>query len=171
MSAPRNTELIFETDDLDSFRRKLEALGATDLGEGTSRHYYADVGKGTLKVVERDTGWEITEMTGEDGRFVVSSKQSLVDKQRGFSILRSKGHTKVEFVEMKFHDYEYDGGVIGLYVINEVLSAIVIDYPPESLDGIVGELKLNKLKQIKESFNVVLRGTPGYKEVDISKIE
>lgn len=169
MGAPTFSEEIFAVDDLAATHELLKKVGAKDLGEHVSRHYYAKgAHSGTLKVVERESGYELTKMNDRDGRFSVDEKTLIDSKEAGFTLLRAKGFTEVEYVEMKYHDFAYKGGIVGLYVINDVLRAVVTDYPTESLQNEVQhELLLDSKERITRAFNVVLRDTNGQKIIQL----
>lgn len=156
---PTFVEELYLVDDFAPVEDRLQALGAADLGEHVSLHYCAHVESGSLKVVKRETGWDITEMAEEDGQFEVVSQKSIGNKDEGFAVLRERGFNEVEVVEMNYHEYDLKGGIVGLYVLNKLIKSVVIDYPEGEHVEIKKELLLDDAQKINMSFSVLLRDT------------
>ncbi len=56
-------------------------------------------------------------------------------------------------------DYEYKEGIVGLYVINDFLYSVILDFPEGAHSSIEHELDLEKAEPIDVPYNKYLEKT------------
>lgn len=53
-------------------------------------------------------------------------------------------------------DYEYHGGIVGLYIINDFLNSVILDFPVSEHQDMEQVFGLNKAKVISVPYNKYL---------------
>lgn len=53
-------------------------------------------------------------------------------------------------------DYDYKGGIVGLYIINDDLFSIILDFPPGEHEVIASELGMEAAEVIDLPYNKYL---------------
>ena len=79
------------------------------------------------------------------------------NKVSGMNWMKARGFTKFDIIKMELEEYSFKGGSIGLYKINKMLSAVILDFPTELHEQIEKQLSLEKSEVITVPFNVYLK--------------
>ena len=118
---------------LDSFIQALALLkekGAHAVKRVVNTHYYAQKeGNDVVKLIEYADRNEIHILAESQGKYTLTEKIPMQSREAGLQWLKEKGYKVVDIVKMDYTDYEYDGGVVGLYLINDFLHSLILDYP------------------------------------------
>ena len=122
--------------------------------EIVSTHYYGEhKGNDVEKFVEYADRCEIHILQEQDGKFTMTEHRSITNKDEGFSWLKSRGFTTANIVTMAYTEYEYKEGTVGLYVIDDFLSSVILYYSPEKLEAMEKEFELEHAEVISLPYN------------------
>ena len=139
--------------------KKLRELGAVPVSQTSSLHYYAQQeGNNVTKLVHYDAKDEIHILKDDHGKYELVESKRVKDVEEGLDWLKRLGYTTLDKISMSYTEYPYQGGIVGLYVINNELNSVILDFPPEKHARIEKELGLEQAEQIKVPYNKYLQG-------------
>lgn len=126
----KHHEKKYRVDSFYSVKAKLNELDAKQIKSTTSTHYYApQESNDVVKLVHYSDRDEIHILKETNGTFSLAENIPVSDLEAGFQWLRDKGYKQVDVVKMDYVDYEYDGGIVGLYTVNGNLLSVILDFP------------------------------------------
>lgn len=145
---------------VNSFTKILKLLnekGAKKGQEIVTTHYYTqqesnDVVK-LVKFVDRN---EIHILKEKQGRYSLKSNIPVLNTDAGLQWLKDKGYKTVNIVKMINTDYEYKNGIVGLYIIDDFLYSVILDFSEGQHEPIEKELGLNSPEVISIPYNKLL---------------
>ncbi len=153
----KHQEKKYQVDSFAEIERILKKVGAKKGKTVVSTHYYAQQqGNNVVKSVEYANRNEIHILKESKGKFTLREKIQLENTQTGLRWLQNKGYTAVDLVKMENTDYEYKGGVVGLYIIDDFLHSVILDFPHRQCMMVEKELSLETTKVISVSYNKLL---------------
>ena len=76
--------------------------------------------------------------------------------EKGLRWLKDKGYKMVDIVKMAYTDYEYKDGIVGLYMINDFLYSIILDFPEGQHERFEKEFGLSPNNVISLPYNKYL---------------
>jgi len=138
-------------------RDMLESKHATKNSKTVTIHYYAQKeGNDVTKLVEFIDRYEIHILKESHGNFSLTEKIPMASNKAGFRWLKDKGYNTVNVVKMQNTDYGYKGGIIGLYIINDVLHSVILNFPEGQHDAVANEFGLDTAEVITVPYNKYL---------------
>lgn len=154
---PKHTERKYKVDSFDEIVQKLSELDVTQLPTSESHHYYAKQDSlDVVKLVVSLDQSEIHVLKEEDGAFTLTDRIPVKDKDAGITWLKDHGFNDITHIKMVHSDHAYDGGIVGLYVINDKLKSVILDYPLEKQAGMARLFGLEKAEVIEQPYNLYL---------------
>ncbi|HSX27302.1 MAG TPA: hypothetical protein VLG25_00820 [Patescibacteria group bacterium] len=139
----------------------LSELGAKKGNQTVTIHYYAQrPGNDVVKLVEYRDRCEIHMLKELNGKFSLTDRISAENTKAGLQWLRDKGYKKLTIVTMTNSDYRYKDGVVGLYIINDSLYSVILDFPQNQHEAIARELGLENAELISLPYNKYLEQNP-----------
>jgi len=153
----KHQEKKYRVDSFNEIEKRLLEKGAIKGNEKTTSHYYADLsGNDVAKLVSKTDRCEIHILKELDGKFTLTESIPTNDVESGLQWLRDKGYTKVSKVKMINTNYEYKEGIIGLYIINDFLYSVILDFPEGLHESIEKEFDLESSEVISLPYNKYL---------------
>lgn len=153
----KNQEKKYRVESLAAVRKKLLEVGAKKEKEVVATHYYVkQEGSDVTKLVIYSDRSEIHVLEEVGGKFSLKEKIPLESKEAGLQWLKDKGHRTLAVVKMTQTDYEYKGGIVGLYTIDDWLHSVVLDFPEGQHEAIEKELGLHTAEVISAPYNKYL---------------
>ncbi len=150
---------------------KLKALGAKQINTTSSTHYYAkQTGNNVVKLVHYSDKDEIHILDESNGTFSLKETIPVKDTAAGFQWLKDKGYTTVDIVKMDYADYEYKNGIVGLYVINDFLRSVILDFPEQEHEAMEKLFGLNGSELITIPYNKYLKQLGQLEAIDLSTL-
>lgn len=135
----------------------LKKVGAKKVKEIVSTHYYGQhKGNDVEKFVEYADRCEIHVLKEQDGKFTMTEHGSIANKDEGFTWLKTRGFTTAHIVTMAYTEYEYKERTVGLYVIDDFLTSVILCYLPEKLSELEKEFELEHAEVIALPYNKYL---------------
>lgn len=126
----KHHEKKYRVENFTPIKAKLKELGAKKIKSTLASHYYAQQdGNDVTKLVSYPNRDEIHVLVESNGTFSLKDSVSVKDMDDGFKWLKDKGFTGVGMVNMDYMDYSYNGGIVGLYTINDFLHSVILDFP------------------------------------------
>ncbi|MFA6081674.1 MAG: hypothetical protein WC741_04690 [Patescibacteria group bacterium] len=142
--------------------------GAKKRKEVDTIHYYThQPSNEVVKLVQYDNRNEIHILTESHGKYVLKQKIPLLTLNQGLKWLKDKGYQKVGIVKMAYTDYEYKNGIIGLYVIDDFLYSVILDFPARQHKIIEDEFGLNTAEVINIPYNKLLNQLGRLRSMDL----
>lgn len=149
-----HSEKKYRVESFAAIKAKLNELGAKQIKTTESFHYYGQhPGKDVVKLVKNGERNEIHILTESNGTFTLEDRIPVKDTPAGLDWLKDKGYTQVQLVKMNNTDYEYEGGIVGLYTINDTLHSVILDFPKQEHDSKEKELGLTGEEVIDVPYN------------------
>lgn len=115
--------------------------------------YAQQDGNDVTKLVEYVDRYEIHILKESHGTYTLMEKLPVETKEAGFAWIKNHGYTDVHVVKMVYTDYPYNGGIVGLYMINDHLFSIILDFPKNQLDQMASLFGLNQAQVISIPYN------------------
>ena len=109
-----------------------------------------------LKLVQFVDKNEIHILKESQGKFYLNDEIPVESTKAGLKWLKNKGYKKVNVVKMANTDYEYKNGIVGLYVIEDFLYSVILDFPEGQYEAIEKEFELDTAKIISVPYNKFL---------------
>ena len=135
----------------------LKKVGAKKAKEIVSTHYYGvHEGNDVEKFVEYPDRCEIHVLKEQDGRFTMTEHRPITDKAEGLVWLKRRGFTTANIVSMAYTEYAYKDGTVGLYMIDDFLSSVILYYLPEKISEMEKEFELENAEVISLPYNKYL---------------
>lgn len=153
----KHQEKKYRVESLAAIRKKLHEVGAEEGKEVVSTHYYAwHKGSDVVKLVAYSDRSEIHILEESKGKFLLKETVSVKDTKAGLAWLKDRGHTIVGVVRITQTDYEYKGGIVGLYRIDDFLRSVILDFPEGKHVEVEKELGLTSAEVISVPYNICL---------------
>ncbi|MBT3249823.1 MAG: hypothetical protein HN846_00125 [Candidatus Pacebacteria bacterium] len=150
----KHQEKKYQVDSFDEIRVKLSALGIQPSKEKTTNHYYGQhEGNDVTKLVSYADKNEIHVLKEVNGKFDLEQSVSVGSVEAGLEWLRGKGYQAVDLVKMSSIDYEYQGGLVRLYLIDDWLHSVILDYPAGKHEEIERDFCLEDVERITVPYN------------------
>ena len=132
----------------------LKRLGALKKSGKVTHHYYGQSdGNDVTKLVKYQDKCEIHILKETDGKFDLTDNIPVKDIKDGLKWLKTNGFKAVDIIKMENIDYEYNGGLVRLYTIDDWLKSVILDYPKGKHEKIAEKLGLVSNDQIKVPYN------------------
>lgn len=136
---------------------RLAVVNAEKVGESSSTHYYApQLNNDVVKIVEHSDRCEIHKLSEANGKFTLAERIPLKDVNEGVEWLRDNNYDEVAVVRMSHTDFAYRGGIVGLYVINDFLYSVILDFPSGQHEGVAQDLEMSGAEIIEVPYNKYL---------------
>ncbi len=153
----KHQEKKFLVTSFDDVKKRLNQAGAKSLKTANSTHYYAQVdGNDVVKLVDHEGQCEIHLLEESDGKFILADRIPVSDVSAGLRWLCDKGYKSCTTVKITHTDYEYNGGLIGLYIINNLLYSVILDFPADQHAAMEKKFALEHAEQITIPYNKIL---------------
>ena len=150
-------EKKYKVDSFVTISKLLNEKGAKNEKEVVTMHYYTQQPNNeVVKLVEYDNRNEIHMLTESNGKYLLKQKIPVLTLRQGLKWLKDKGYKIVDLVKMVYTDYEYKNGIVGLYVINDFLYSVILDFPEEQLKTIENEFGFSNIEIINIPYNKLL---------------
>ena len=91
-----------------------------------------------------------------DGKFTLADRIPMSDVSAGLRWLRDKGYESCTTIKITHTDYEYNVGLIGLYIINDLLYSVILDFPGNKHLAMEKQFGLEEAEQITIPYNKIL---------------
>lgn len=153
----KHQEKKYKVNSFDEIQKILNKAGARKGKETTTTHYYvSQKGNDVVKLIEYSDRSEIHMLEEHKGRFSLSEKFKVKDTAAGLHWLKDKGYKTVDLVKMRSTDYEYRNGIVGLYLVDDFLHSVILDFPEGQHEIIEQQLDLNTAQVISAPYNKYL---------------
>lgn len=150
-------ETKYRVKDFGAIEQRLKDLGAQPIKMSETTHFYAQrPDLNVTKLVDYGNRWQIHELAEANGTFALTRKIDMPSRQAGLDWLRNQGYHKVQVVTMADRGFEVPDGEIGLYLINDWLTSVIVDVPAEYQDAWAQKLELHAQDIITTPYNVLL---------------
>ncbi|MEX0616274.1 MAG: hypothetical protein WD231_00510 [Candidatus Woykebacteria bacterium] len=150
-------EKKYRVDSFTKIWRILEEAGAKKKSKVLSTHYYAQQeGNNIIKLVQYENKNEIHLLQESQGKYSLKEKIPVETTDAGLKRLKDEGYKAVEVVKMVNTDYEYKGGIVGLYLINNFLHSVILDFPEGHHETLEKEFGLETAEVISVPYNKYL---------------
>ncbi len=145
---------------VDSFthiQNLLKNAGSLPEPEVITTHYYArHPSKDVVKLVQFADKNEIHLLRESRGKFILTQRFPVPTKEAGLHWLKQKGYRTVSLVKMADTDYAYRNGIVGLYILNDEIRSVILDFPDGEHETIAKELELDSARAIDVPYNTLL---------------
>ena len=145
---------------VNSFAKIQEILSEADVKKGkevVTTHYYApQENNDVVKLVKYSDRNEIHILEESQGSYALKENIPVENTAAGLQWLKDGGYKTVNIVKMVNTDYEYKNGVIGLYIINDFLHSVILDFPEGQHEAIEKEFGLATAEVISVPYNKFL---------------
>ena len=142
---------------VESFSLILELLNKKRAIKGEeviNTHYYTfQKSNDVVKLVEFADKNEIHILKESQGKYTLTENIPVSNLGEGLKWLKNKGYKSVSVVKMAYTDYDYKGGIVGLYLINDFLYSVILDFPDGMHEIMEKEFGLDKSKVINIPYN------------------
>jgi hypothetical protein len=133
-----------------------------------STHYYGEhTGNDVEKFVEYPDRIEVHVLKESGGTFTLVDHFPLSSKEEGFAWLKNKGYTTANIITMEYDEYEYDGGLIGTYLIDGFLPSVILYYPGGKHEPVAALFGLTDAPRIDTPYNKYLASLGKLRSVPI----
>lgn len=138
-------------------RKLLKAAGAKKGKKIITTHYYAQQdGNDVIKLVKYVNKNEIHILKESNGKFSLKESIPVESTNGGLQHLKDKGYKTVNPVKMVHTDYEYRNGIVGLYLIDDFLNSIILDFPESLRKEVEKEMGLERAEVVSLPYNKFL---------------
>jgi len=153
----QHAEKKYAVTSFEHIKRQLAATGAAPTKTDASMHYYAQQpGNTVVKLVVYKDRSEIHILDEQDGIFSLREKIPVKDKNTGLQWLKDKGYVQVGLVKMAYTDYACQGGIVGLYTLNDAVYSVILDFPPGEHARLEKDMGLSTAEVISVPYNKYL---------------
>jgi len=150
----KHQEKKYQVKSFDQVKKVLDRLGIKKSGGAVTNHYYGQhEGNDVTKLVEYKDKNAIHLLKEKDGKFDLVESIPVESVKVGLKWLKDKDYKVVNLVKMANVDYEYKGGQVRLYTIDDWLKSVILDYPEGEHEAIAKEFELDKVEVIKIPYN------------------
>ncbi len=153
----RHQEKKYRVDSFEPIISQLKSLGVDPLESSTSVHYYAQqASSGVTKIVEHSDKTAIHILDEAAGKFTLRENIAVQNLAAGEAWLKDHGFNTISVVKMSHADYEHKAGLVGLYLINDWLYSVILDYPEGQHENIERDFGLEDTEVISLPYNKYL---------------
>lgn len=162
-------EKKYKVDSFSKIKKILEEKGVRANREVLSTHYYSQQeSNDVVKLVKFSDKNEIHKLEESNGRFNLKENIPMESAEEGFEWLKNKGYKTVNVAKMANTDFEYKGGIVGLYLIDDFLHSVILDFPEGQAGAIEREFGLSNAEVINIPYNKYLEKIGKLKTVHLS---
>lgn len=145
---------------VDSFSKIRKILNQSDAKKDSkviTTHYYAQKeGNDVVKLIKFTDRNEIHILKESQGKFTLQENLPVESTDTGLRWLKDRGYNVINLVKMANTDYEYKNGTVGLYIIDDFLHSVILDYPAGHHEAIEKEFGLETARVINVPYNKLL---------------
>lgn len=153
----KHQEKKFLVDSFGSIEKLLNQAQAKKCTAVVSAHYYGNSkNKDVTKLVDYGDRCEVHILSESDGKFILTERMPIESLPAGLLWLKNKGFSSYTKVKMQYIDYEYMVGIVGLYIINDSLHSVILDFPADKHNEMERRFGLEGAKQIITPYNKLL---------------
>lgn len=168
----KHSEKKYRLDSLSAMVQLLKSLNAEKTQTSITIHYHAHLeSKDVIRLVEYSDKSEIHKLKESRGTFSLTERIPMNSKAEGLKWLMSNGFSVVDVLKMENTDYAYKNGIAGLYIIDDFLYSVILDYPDVSLENIQKLFNLNTTEVITVPYNKYLNRINRLRTKKISDIK
>lgn len=150
----KHQEKKYQVESFDQVKKILDKLGIKKSEESITNHYYGQhKGNDVVKLVKYADRNEIHVLKESEGKFSLEESLPMENTEEGLKWLKDKGYKVVNLVKMANVDYEYKGGLVRLYVIDDWSHSVILDYPEGKHEAIEKEFGLETAEVISVPYN------------------
>lgn len=153
----KHQEKKYRVDSFTKIQKILDEKGAKKNKGIVTTHYYApQESNNVVKLVDYTDSNEIHVLEESKGRYSLKESIPVENTAAGLKWLKDKGYKTVNVVKMVNTNYEYKNGVVGLYIIDDFLHSVILDFPEGQHEAIEKELELDTTEVISVPYNKFL---------------
>lgn len=120
-------------------------------------HYYAQQeSNNVVKLVKYIDKNEIHILEEFQGKFSLKQNIPVSNTDAGLQWLKNKGYKTVTVIKITHTNYEYKNGIVGLYLIDNFLHSVILEYPQGQHEMIEKEFGLQTAEVISTPYNRLL---------------
>jgi len=165
----RHQEKKYRVDGFKPIITRLRSLRIDPLESSTSTHYYAhQPGSDVTKIVQHADGTAIHILSEASGKFTLRENITVQNLPTGEAWLKDHGFNTISAVKMSHTDYEYKQGLVGLYLINDWLYSVILDYPDGQHKSIERDFGLENAEVISLPYNKYLENLGKLEAVNLT---
>lgn len=132
----------------------LNVKGAKRGHEVVTIHYYVQQeGNDVVKLVKYIDRNEIHLLKESQGSYYLKENIPVENIDAGLQWLKDKGYKVVNIVKMDNTDYEYKDGIVGLYIIDDFLYSVILDFREGQHEEMEREFELQTAEIIYVPYN------------------
>ena len=153
----RHQEKKYKVESFGEIEAKLTQVGAVRQETTVTFHYYGvQESLDATKMVFNGNIYEIHVLKEADGKFTLTDRFVVSSRDEGFAWLKDHGFSEYQEVKMETTDYECDGGLVGLYVINDSFLSVILDYPADQHEAMEKIFGLENAELVTMPYNKFL---------------
>jgi len=154
---PKHLEKKYRVESFDEIKAKLLKVKAEIQPASTTLHYYADQQTDNItKLVVYPDKSEIHILKANNGAFSLTDKITVYSEEDGLEWLKKRGFKGTKLVKMTNLDCQYNGGIVGLYIINDKLLSVILDFPLDQQEGMAELFGMKDKEIINQPYNKYL---------------
>ena len=153
----KHVEKKYHVNDFDEVKTKLDELGAKLSKTTTSTHYYAQLGSNDVtKLVVYSDRSVVHILKESNGTFTLTDSIPVNSTEEGLRWMKDHGYAIVGVVKMRYSNYEFQDGIVGLYTINDSLLSIILDFTEDQHNEMEQTFELANAEVIEVPYNKYL---------------
>jgi hypothetical protein len=153
----KHQEKKYRVENFAAIEGRLTTLNAEKISKSSSTHYYIpQPNNNVVKIVKDSDRCEVHKLSEAGGKFNLTQKIALKGMNEAMAWLRGNNYDEVAVVSMSHADFAHRGGIVGLYVINDFLYSIILDFPSSQHDDVAQELGMSGAEVIEVPYNKYL---------------
>lgn len=153
----KHQEKKYRVDSFTKIQKILGEVGAKKGKEAVTTHYYvSQESNDVVKLVNYTDSSEIHILEESQGRFSLKENTPVENTNAGLKWLKDKGYQTANVVKVVNTDYDYKNGLVGLYLIDDFLHSVILDFPQGQHEAIEKELGLDTAEVISLPYNKFL---------------
>lgn len=154
----KHQEQKYQVESFDDIKKILDELDIKGSPEKVTNHYYGQhKGNDVVKLVSYSDKNEIHILKESRGNFDLEQSIPVESIEMGLNWLKNKDYKAVDLVKMANVDYEHKGGLIRLYLIDDWLHSVILDYSVGEHETVEKELGLEAAERITVPYNKQLK--------------
>lgn len=162
-------EKKYQVVSFDKIKSKLEELDLKPSSKKVTNHYYGQhEGNDVTKLVSYADRSEIHVLKENQGKFDLVQSFPVDNVEAGLKWLGDKGYQVADLVKMASVDYEFKGGLVRLYTIDDWLHSVILDYPAGKHEQIAQELGMETAQMITIPYNKQLESLGKLRSMKLS---
>lgn len=153
----KNQEKKYRIDSFSKIQKVLDKIGVKKTKKNVTTHYYArQESNDVVKLVKYIDRSEIHVLKESQGRYSLKENVRVENIEAGLRWLKDKGYKTVNILKMVNTDYKYKKGVVCLYVIDDFLYSVILDFPQGFHEAVEKEFGLDTAEVISVPYDKFL---------------